>query len=151
MLSFPHRYNKAPQVPSGFILDTKELPSPTEINRLLSLCNLETHPPKRLELALEKTDCHLSILEDSSKKLFGFVRVTSDKGLNANLWDLCAEPGKLQGLFISILLHRTLKIIREDMPGCSISVAAPRIAIQQLQEQGFLLDPGGIRAMGFRI
>tara|TARA_Y100001968_G_scaffold294881_1_gene301814 strand:+ start:407 stop:862 length:456 start_codon:yes stop_codon:yes gene_type:complete len=148
VLSFPHRYSKAPDIPKGLILEAKYVPTPEAINRLLSRCRLETHPPKRLALALKRSDCNLSILEDESKKLYGFVRVTSDKGLNANLWDLSAEPGKSQELLISILVHRVLKIIRQDMPGCSISIAAPSIAMKSLQKHGFLLDPGGIRAMG---
>ena len=151
MLSFPHRYSKAPKIPEGFILESKEVPTPQALNRLLSRCNLETHSPKRLLAALKNSDCHLSLFEKNTGKLFGFVRVTSDKGLNANLWDLCAEPGELQGLFIALLVHRILKIIRRDMPGCSISVAAPAMTIQALQENGFILDPGGIRTMGLDI
>ena len=151
MLSFPHRYSKAPNIPRGLILEAKQAPSPEAINRLLSRCNLDTHPPKRLALALKKSDCHLSLLEEQNKKLYGFVRVTSDKGLNANLWDLSAEPGKSQELLISILVHRVLTIIRQDIPGCSISIAASSIATKALKEQGFLLDPGGIRAMGLNI
>ena len=151
MLSFPQRYSKAPQVPKGYFLVYKEPPSPQSINRLLSKCNLDTHPAQRLAFALEKSDYFLSILEEKSTKLVGFVRVTSDKGLNANLWDLSAEPGNQQELFISILVHRILKKIRQEMPGCSISIAAPSIAIKALKQHGFLLDPGGIRTMGFRV
>ncbi len=132
-------------------MESNQAPSPQELNRLLAKCNLETHPPHRLALALQKSDCFLSLLEKESRSLYGFVRVTSDQGLNANLWDLSAQPGDLQGLCISILVHRVLKIIRQDMPGCSISVAAPQIAIKALKEEGFLLDPGGIRTMGLRI
>tara|TARA_Y100001968_G_scaffold333918_1_gene401080 strand:- start:5708 stop:6163 length:456 start_codon:yes stop_codon:yes gene_type:complete len=151
LLSFPHRYSKAPDLPSGLILKDKEIPSPEVLNKLLARCNLETHPPKLLALALKRSDCHLSIFEECSKKLYGFVRVTSDQGLNANLWDLSAEPGKSQDLLISILVHRVLKVIRQDLPGCSISIAAPSIAIKALQQNGFILDPGGIRTMGFRV
>ncbi len=151
MLSFPHRYSKAPQIPSGFVLEKKVAPTPQALNKLLSSCNLETHPPKKLAIALERSDCFLSLIEEANGKLSGFVRVTSDKGLNANLWDLAASPGKQQEKLISLLVHRVLRIIRQEMPGCSISVAAPVIAIEPLQQQGFLLDPGGIRTMGFRL
>tara|TARA_Y100001968_G_scaffold324059_1_gene362707 strand:- start:1992 stop:2447 length:456 start_codon:yes stop_codon:yes gene_type:complete len=151
VLPLPYRYSKAPQIPVGFVLETQQLPSPQALNRLLSSCNLETHPPKKLAIALSRSDCFLSILEDGSGTLSGFVRVTSDKGLNANLWDLAVAPGRYQEQLIAILVHRVLRMIRQDMPGCSISIATPSIAIKALEEYGFLLDPGGIRTMGFRV
>ena len=151
MLSFPHQYSKSPKIPDGFLLNAKELPSSQALNRLLARCNLETHPPRLLEKALRKCDCHLSIIEKKTGRLFGFVRVTSDKGLNANIWDLCAEPGDFQEAFISVLVNRILQTIRRDMPGCSISVAAPAISLKALKRSGFILDPGGIRTMGLKL
>ncbi len=142
---------KPPELPEGFVVELEKLPSAQELNRLLSRCNVETHPPQRLELALKKSIFCLSIIDDSTGKLSGFVRVTSDKGLNANLWNLAAEPGRNQDTLIAVLIYRALSKIRKDMSGCSISVAAPPIAIEALQDQGFVIDPGGIRAMGFRL
>ncbi len=84
-------------------------------------------------------------------KLYGFVRITSDKGLNANLWDLVALPGEYQTKFLVTLIHYSLAIIRKDLPGCSISVAAPSIATEALQNEGFVIDPSGIRLMAYRI
>jgi len=148
---FSFRQQSPPSLPSGFVLDLQHLPSPDALNRLLARCNEETHPSKRLALALEKSDFHLSILEESSGKLSGFVRATSDKGLNANLWNLVAEPSLEQGQLLAVLVHRALRILRREMPGCSVSVSAPLMAIDALKEHGFLIDPGGIRAMGFRL
>ena len=81
----------------------------------------------------------------------GFVRATSDNGLNANLWNLVAEPGNYQSIFLAVLVNRVMAILRRDLPGCSISVSSPRIAIDALKANGFLLDPNGIRAMGIRL
>ena len=127
------------------------IPSPEALNKLLARCNEETHPSKRLSLALEKSAFHLSILEESSGNLSGFVRATSDKGLNANLWNLVAEPSRDQGQLLAVLVHRSLGILRRKMPGCSVSVSAPSMSIEALQENGFLIDPGGIRAMGLKL
>ncbi len=151
MLSFPHRYSKSPNIPTGFQLETNQIPNAQSLNGLLSKCNLQTHPAKQLELALQKSDYCLSIFEEVSERLVGFVRVTSDKGLNANLWDLAAQPGQYQEQFLTVLINRVLRIIRRDMPGCSISIAAPSIAINALKGEDFILDPGGIRTMGFQI
>ena len=127
------------------------MPLSEELNQLLSKCKEKTHPPNRLEIALKKSFCCLSIVNAKNGKLCGFVRATTDNGLNANLWNLVAEPGPHQKQFLSILINRILVKLKKDLPGCSISVSSPAIAIDALQEQGFLLDPNGIRAMAFKI
>ena len=143
--------NKYPQIPEGFILLRSEPVAVRKINRLLSKCNQDSHQPRKLELALKSSDFYLTLLEKSSENLVGFVRVTSDKGLNANLWDLVAEPGDQQEQFMSIVVFKAIEIIRRELPGCSISVAAPLISIKALKANGFLLDPNGIKTMGFRL
>ena len=142
--------NKCPQMPEGFVLLRSEIVSVRKINRLLSRCNQDTHQPRKLELALKKSDFYLTLIQKTSENLVGFVRVTSDKGLNANLWDLVAEPGSEQETYMSIMVYRAIEIIRRELPGCSISVAAPLISLNPLKANGFLLDPNGIRTMGFR-
>tara|TARA_B100000214_G_scaffold124170_1_gene88085 strand:- start:225 stop:677 length:453 start_codon:yes stop_codon:yes gene_type:complete len=143
--------NKCPQIPEGFVLLRNEMISVRKINRLLSRCNQETHQPRKFELALENSDFYLTLLQKTSETVVGFVRVTSDKGLNANLWDLVAEPGDQQEKFISIVVFKAIEIIRRELPGCSISVAAPLISLKALKANGFLLDPNGIKTMGFRL
>ena len=142
--------NKGPLIPQGFVLLRNELISVRKINRLLSRCNQETHQPKKLELALKSSDFYLTLLQKASDDLVGFVRVTSDKGLNANLWDLVAEPDDQQEKYISIIVFHAIEIIRRELPGCSISVAAPSISLKALKANGFSLDPNGIKTMGFR-
>ena len=143
--------NKCPQIPEGFVLLRNEIVSVRKINRLLSRCNQDTHQPRKLELALKSSDFYLTLLQKTSDNLVGFVRVTSDKGLNANLWDLVAEPGDQQEKYISIMIFKAIEIIRRELPGCSISVAAPLISLNALKANGFLLDPNGIKTMGFRL
>ncbi len=142
--------NKFPQVPEGFVLLRNESVSIRKVNRLLSRCNQDTHQPKKLELALSSSDFYLTLLQKINENLVGFVRVTSDKGLNANLCDLVAEPGDKQEEYISIVVFKAIEIIRRELPGCSISVAAPLISLKALKTNGFLLDPNGIKTMGFR-
>ena len=143
--------NKCPQIPEGFVLLRSDIVSIRQINRLLSRCNQDTHQPRKLELALKCSDFYLTLLQKTSDNLVGFVRVTSDKGLNANLWDLVAEPGDQQEKYISIVVFKAIEIIRRELPGCSISVAAPLISLEPLKANGFLLDPNGIKTMGFRL
>ena len=143
--------NKCPQIPEGFVLLRSEFVPVRKINRLLSRCNEDTHQPRKLELALKKSDFYLALLQKTSDKLVAFVRVTSDKGLNANLWDLVAEPGDKQETYMSIIVFKAIEIIRRELPGCSISVAAPLISLDPLRANGFLLDPNGIKTMGFRL
>ena len=143
--------NKCPQIPEGFILLRSEVVPVRKINRLLSKFNQDTHQPKKLELALKTSEFYLTLLHKTSDNLVGFVRVTSDKGLNANLWDLVAEPGDQQEKYMSIIVFKAIEIIRRELPGCSISVAAPLISLDSLKANGFLLDPNGIKTMGFRL
>ena len=143
--------NISSRIPEGFHLLRDNSVSPRRLNRLLSRCNLDTHQPKILELALKKSDFYLTLVHKQSETLVGFVRVTSDKGLNANLWDLVAEPGDHQEKYISIVVFKAIEIIRRELPGCSISVAAPLISIKALKANGFLLDPNGIKTMGFSL
>ena len=147
---FPFRSNP-PSLPEGFLLDIQNPPSPIALNRLLSKCKEKTHPPKRLSIAIQKSLCNLSIFEVTTGRLSGFVRATTDYGLNANLWNLVAEPGPYQARFLTFLVHRVMLILRRDLPGCSISVSSPQIAIQALKANGFLIDPNGIRSMGIRL
>ena len=71
--------------------------------------------------------------------------------MNANLWNLTAEPGPNQQLYYTILLQVTLEKINREMPGCSISVQAPASALKSLEEIGFIIDPNGIRVMGYKL
>ena len=143
--------NKCPQIPEGFLLLRSEFISVRKINSLLSRCNQDTHQPRKLELALKNSDFYLTLIQKTPENLVGFVRVTSDKGLNANLWDLVAEPGDQQEKYMSIVVFKAIEIIRRELPGCSISVAAPLISIDSLKANGFLFDPNGIKTMGFRL
>ena len=143
--------NKCPQIPEGFLLLRSELISIRKINSLHSRCKQDTHQPRKLELALKNSDFYLTLIQKKTENLVGFVRVTSDKGLNANLWDLVAEPGDQQEKYMSIVVFKAIEIIRRELPGCSISVAAPLISIDSLKANGFLLDPNGIKTMGFRL
>ena len=114
-------------------------------------CRQETHPVRKFELALKKSAFCLSIFDTSKDKLVGFVRATTDKGLNANLWNLVAEPGDFESVIYEVLLHNSLMIIKREMPGCSVSVAAPLSALKALQAEGFIIDPSGIRAMTLKL
>ena len=128
-----------------------EVPSAKDLNRLLVGCGCEVFPIKKLSLAIEKSSFFFTIQNEFKNKLYGFVRITSDRGLNANLWNLCAEKGINQTLFYSVLLQVTLEKINREMPGCSISVQAPPSSFKSLEESGFILDPNGIRVMGYKL
>jgi hypothetical protein len=50
-----------------------------------------------------------------------------------------------------VLVHSALSRLRRELPGCSISVAAAPMAQAALKRHGFVVDPGGIRAMGLSL
>ena len=140
-----------PQLPEGFQLDELRPPAPQELNALLTACGDPERAPERLQLALARSAWHLS-LRNGEGRLVGFVRATSDQALNANLWDLAVHPAEpaLADL-LQVLVQAALTRLRRELPGCSISVAAAPMALEPLRRHGFLVDPGGIRAMGLRL
>jgi len=138
-------------LPDGYFVNSSKLPSAKDINKLLVSCGCEGFPPQKLALAIKKSIFFLTIQNELKNRISGFVRVTSDRGLNANLWNLSAESGDNQNLFYLVLLQVTLEKINREMPGCSISVQAPVSSFKSLEESGFILDPNGIRVMGFRL
>ena len=138
-------------LPEGYFVNSSQIPLAKEVNKLLANCGCETFPIKPLYEAIKKSNFFFSIQNEFSNKLYGFVRVTSDKGLNVNLWNLSASSGTNQQLYYSILLQMTLEKINREMPGCSISVQAPVSSFVSLEENGFILDPNGIRVMGYKL
>ncbi len=138
-------------LPAGYFINSTEIPVAKEVNKLLANCGCDTFPIKPLHEAIQKSSFFFTIKNQLKNKLYGFVRVTSDRGLNANLWNLSAEPGNNQQLYYSILLQVTLEKITREMPGCSISVQAPISSFKSLEESGFILDPNGIRVMGYKL
>ena len=150
MLPFRHQ-PPAPTLPARYQLRNDFNPSAEAINRLLASCGEATPPLVRWNDALARSYGHLCILDNTDAELVGFVRITSDQALNANLWNLSAKPGPDQARLFAVLVHRALSSLRKGLPGCSISIAAPRLALDALTSQGFVLDPGGIRAMGLRL
>ncbi|MFL0739352.1 MAG: N-acetyltransferase, partial [Prochlorococcus sp.] len=150
MLAFRQQHGP-PQLPSGFMLESQQTPNPADLNKLLSRCREATHTPKQWVLAFERSVWHLSIFEQATGNLAGFVRATSDHGLNANLWDLVAQPGELQEHLLAVLVDQAIDTLCRTLPGCSISVLAPAITLKTLKAQGFIIDPDGIRAMTYRL
>ena len=138
-------------LPKGYFVNSSQMPLAKEVNKLLANCGCETFPIKPLSEAIEKSNFFFTIQNELRNKLYGFVRVTSDRGLNVNLWNLSAAKGNNQELFYSILLQVTLEKINREMPGCSISVQAPVSSFKSLEESGFILDPNGIRVMGYKL
>ena len=132
-------------------MDSLDIPDVKSINVLLKSCGSDSFSNKKLLVAIQKSSFFFAIYNEPERRMHGFVRVTSDKGLNANLWNLCAAPGKNQTLFYSVLLKLSLERINREMPGCSISVQAPVSSFSSLEETGFILDPNGIRVMSFKL
>ena len=138
-------------LPEGYYVNSSQIPLAKEVNKLLANCGCDTFPNKLLSEAIQKSNFFFTIQNELRNKLYGFVRVTSDRGLNANLWKLSAIQGNNQQLYYSILLKLTLEKINREMPGCSISVQAPVSSFKSLEESGFILDPNGIRVMGYKL
>jgi hypothetical protein len=141
----------APRLAEGYTLVDNPRPSPGALNRLLTLMGDAPRSPERWARVLEHSLWHFGV-NDGAGQLVGFVRITSDLALNANLWDLSSDPGdpEQQGVLL-VLVHAALTRLRRELGGCSISLSAPPDALKALERHGFLVDPGGIRAMGLNL
>ena len=140
-----------PRLREGYrLLENPEL-AVDPLNHLLQACGDTPRSSDCWQQVLARSTWHVAVFQ-GEHRLVGFVRVTSDLALNANLWDLCADPGdEGQSEIYSALLASVLARLRRDLGGCSISLAAPQAALQALAEHGFVVDPGGIRAMGLAL
>ena len=138
-------------LPEGYFINSSQVPTAKDLNRLLVNSGCESFPLQKISLAIKNSNFFFTIQSKFRNKLYGFVRVTSDRGLNANLWNLSAEKGNNQNLFYSVLLQATLEKINREMPGCSISVQAPFSSFKSLENSGFILDPNGIRVMSYKL
>ena len=94
-------------LPEGYFVNSSKIPLAKEVNRLLVNCGCDTFPIKSLSEAIQKSNFFFTIECEFKNKLYGFVRVTSDRGLNANLWNLSAAPGNYQKLYYSILSYHS--------------------------------------------
>ena len=140
-----------PPLPAGYSLSSEQWPSAQELDALLVACGDPARPLERIEAALQRSAWQLSV-RNSAGALVGFVRVTSDLALNANLWDLTAHPADpQQEQLMIVLVYTTLHRLKRELSGCSISVAATPMAQEALKRHGFVVDPGGIRAMGLSL
>jgi hypothetical protein len=137
-----------PTLPQGYGIESGDPPAATELQELLLACGDPPRKPERLQLALQRSIWHLAV-RNPAGDLVGFVRATSDLALNANLWNLSGHPGDPhRDQVVLVLIATALTRLRRELPGCSISLSAPPEAVKALGQQGFVVDPGGIRAMG---
>ena len=81
----------APRLPEGFVLVMEDQPADVPaVNRFLQQCGAPVRSDSTIARALEASAWTVRLLRND--QLVGFVRVTSDQALNANLWDLRVVP-----------------------------------------------------------
>lgn len=137
-----------PRLREGYALLHQHGPEPSGLNRLLEACGDVPRSTERWQRVLARSAWHLVVLNPGGQ-LVGFVRATSDQALNANLWDLVADPADpCRDQVIGSLVQAALARLRRELSGCSISLSAPPETLEALTRAGFVVDPGGIRAMG---
>ena len=141
----------APRLRAGYGLQLQPELHWERLNQLLERNGDRPRPDERWSLAVERSCWHLGVCRQDGL-LVGFVRVTSDLALNANIWDLLVDLDDPAWEEVMMALVQTaLARLRREMAGCSVSLAAPPEALNALTRAGFVVDPGGIRAMGLSL
>ncbi|MEB3242391.1 MAG: N-acetyltransferase [Cyanobacteriota bacterium] len=139
------------RLPDGYGLLVQPEPQVDSLNQLLRECGERPRSPMVWTRVIQMSAWHL-VVQDPQGRWVGFIRATSDRALNANLWDLlslASDPAREQ--VIKGLVDAGLERLRRELSGCSISISAPVEAITALRQAGFAIDPGGIRAMGLSL
>ncbi len=151
-LLIPFRQQPAPlRLPEGYALEVEGEADTAALDRLLAACGERVRGSELWHRVLERSTWHL-VVHDPAGQAVGFLRATSDQALNANLWDLLSDPADpARQQVIRALVQVALARLRRELGGCSISLSAPPEAVEALEQAGFLVDPGGIRAMGLRL
>jgi len=142
----------APRLRAGYqLLENPAAMEPAALNRLLLQCGDRGRSEAIWQQVLARSTWCFAVLKEPAL-LVGFVRVTSDMALNANLWDLVADAeDHAEAEIYQVLVEAALTKLRRELSGCSISLSAPPAALQALERHGFVIDPGGIRAMGLTL
>jgi hypothetical protein len=121
------------------------------LNNLLESCGGRPRSAALWTQVIRHSAWHMAV-QNPQGLWVGFIRATSDRALNANLWDLLSFPGEpARDEVIRALVVASLDRLKRELSGCSISISAPSEAIAALRQAGFVIDPGGIRAMGLRL
>lgn len=146
---------RGPSVPSplgpGYGLLVQPTLDVEALNQLLESCGSKPRNPALWQRVIHHSAWHL-VVRNSEGRWVGFIRATSDRALNANLWDLITTPtDPSRDEVIQALVVAALDRLRRELSGCSISISAPAEALAALRRAGFVIDPGGIRTMGLRL
>ena len=150
MLPFRH-LTPAPRLRAGYRLVSDGQPAAEALDALLQQAGDQPRGRERWQRVLQCSLWHQHI-ETEAGQVVAFVRATSDRALNANLWDLWADPHDAHSdELLQALVQAALGRMRRDLPGCSISLSAPPAAHPALERCGFVIDPNGIRAMGLAL
>ena len=140
-----------PRLPQGYGLVSVPALTSADLNPLLSACGEIPRTETIWQRVLERSSWHLGV-HNANGRWVGFIRATTDQALNANLWDLLSDPEEtLREEVLQTLVQAALTRLRREVGGCSISLAAPPEALTALRSAGFIIDPGGIRAMGLKL
>jgi hypothetical protein len=140
-----------PRLPQGYAVVSVPALTSADLNPLLSACGELPRSETIWQRVLERSAWHLGV-HNANGQWVGFIRATTDQALNANLWDLLSDPEEsLREEVLQVLVHTALTRLRREVGGCSISLAAPPEALTALRSAGFIIDPGGIRAMGLKL
>jgi aralkylamine N-acetyltransferase len=80
--------------------------------------------------------------------LVGFARATSDRALNATVWDLVTDPMlRDRAVMARNVISYLLREIRRTVPTCSIALISDADDVKFFSSMDFVASPDGITSM----
>lgn len=119
-----------------------------ELEKLCDAVGWVRRPIKKVKFALDNSFLAVSIFhtKNSSKRLIGFARVTSDGSFNATIWDVVIHPDFQGNGLGTLLMNEIIKELRTYDISTITLFADPEV-LQFYKHIGFTVDPDGVKGM----
>lgn len=122
--------------------------SPSEINSLLVAASKPVRDEAKWQKAIDNSYVVVHARLLGTGQLVGFARATSDRALNATIWDLVTDPSLPdQATMARNIISYLLRDIRRTVPTCSIALISDPDDIAFFEAMEFVGSPDGITSM----
>jgi aralkylamine N-acetyltransferase len=122
--------------------------TPEEINTLLVKAGRPPRDVAKWRRAIDNSYVVVHARLVKTGALVGFARATSDRALNATVWDLVTDPMlRDRAVMARNVISYLLREIRRTVPTCSIALISDADDVKFFSSMDFVASPDGITSM----